>query len=403
MLFLHTGCSIMSQFLPALASTDNVGLLSNGTRSTESILIHFPDEMARNFLTSLSFDESIHYCGASPETVFVDCGAFHYVEDHVPRFKRGGFVNAFTAMQEYQDRHLSRKNAAKKYLLCSPDHIIPQDATDEEASYRTEWSLNVAASFLESCSNLPGDITPVAVVHGRTMEERSSMTTAYIEMGYRYIAFGGLVPISRNEDVVLEQIAGIDLASGLGPKKNSPLAIAQAAGCRTHMFGLNSPDWYRWWRRLDVTSFDGSKLSQEGARNGIIWRLEQFDVNDPPVSANGLYSKVKIKQYQSQREWVEGHNGLHRLELGANSDFDLSAPGWAHFLTTQCTNPTCKAFSSPHIADPRTTGSIDHNMGRTVVNAHAFSEIMRRIDLLIETAKESDSDDVRYNPWRMLV
>ena len=89
------------------------------------------------------------------------------------------------------------------------------------------------------------------------------MTTAYIEMGYRYIAFGGLVPISRNEDVVLEQIAGIDLASGLGRKKNSPLAIAQAAGCRTHMFGLNSPDWYRWWRRLDVTSFDGSKLSQK--------------------------------------------------------------------------------------------------------------------------------------------
>ena len=31
------------------------------------------------------------------------------------------------------------------------------------------------------------------------------------------------------------------------------------------MFGLNSPDWYRWWKRLGVDSFDGSKLSQEGA------------------------------------------------------------------------------------------------------------------------------------------
>ena len=35
-----------------------------------------------------------------------------------------------------------------------------------------------------------------------------------------------------------------------------------------HVFGLNSPEWVRWWHRLQIDSFDGSKLSTEGAANG---------------------------------------------------------------------------------------------------------------------------------------
>jgi len=395
----------MSRFFPALAGTDCIGVFLQGkTRSTQSILRHIPEKMATSFLTSLSFDESIHYEVGTPEVVFVDCGAFHYVGETVPRFKRGGFVSAFTAMQEYQERHLHRKGAAKRYLLCSPDHIIAPDASDSVAFERTEWTLSVAQDFIEACQSLPSNVTGVAVVHGRTMEERASMTRAYIEMGFRYIAFGGLVPIARKEEVVLQQIAGLSPDSLIGPSSESPLGIAAAAGCSTHMFGLNSPDWYRWWRRLDVTSFDGSKLSQEGARNGIIWYLEEFDVDNPPATANGLYSKTKIKQYQGQRKWNMGDSGLFELTIEDSSELDTDAAGWEFSMTRECTNPTCGACKEgPHTADPRTTGSIDHNMGRTIVNAHVFDEVMRRIDQLIERAENSDPSDSRFNPWRKLV
>ena len=66
------------------------------------------------------------------------------------------------------------------------------------------------------------------------------------------------------------------------------------------MFGLNSPEWYRWWKRLGVDSFDGSKLSQEGAANGIIW-LENTDI-DEPLNAKQLYRRLQIKKIK-ERDW----------------------------------------------------------------------------------------------------
>ena len=40
------------------------------------------------------------------------------------------------------------------------------------------------------------------------MEERSEMTGALLDIGYEYIAFGGLVPLSKNQGEVLSQLAG---------------------------------------------------------------------------------------------------------------------------------------------------------------------------------------------------
>ena len=51
-----------------------------------------------NFLTSLSFDETTHYEVNGAEQVFIDCGAFHYVNEKVPKFKKGGYVNARSAI-----------------------------------------------------------------------------------------------------------------------------------------------------------------------------------------------------------------------------------------------------------------------------------------------------------------
>ena len=124
-----------------MAHTDMIGYIDSfGNRNTMSIRGLMPESMSQRFLTSLSFDESVHYRSsqrtgdpvcemeisiAAPEKVFVDCGAFHYKNLDVPKFKIGGFANALTAYENYQKRHLSRNNDCD-YLLCSPDHIIPR-------------------------------------------------------------------------------------------------------------------------------------------------------------------------------------------------------------------------------------------------------------------------------------
>jgi len=388
----------MSLFFPALASTDTIGTSLNGKRVAVSIRSFIPKTMKENFLTSLSFDESPHYSENGIEQVFIDCGAFHYVNEKVPKFKKGGYVNARSAIQHYLHRHSKRKNAAKSYLVCSPDHIISPDMSDEDSENRTKWTIHVAREFIELCNEIP-NFTPVGVVHGRDKNERISMVEEYINLGYNYIAFGGLVPIARNESLILEQLAGINDYSEPKIDKNSPLGLAMQNGCKTHMFGLNSPEWYRWWKRLGVTSFDGSKLSQEGAANGIIWSLNEFDVKSPPSSAKGLYTKTKIKNI-GERNWVEGEDGIYELGVIEDSVLDDKSIGWGFHRSSLCMNHNCKQGNFKHRPDPRTTGSVEHNMGRTIINAHVFDALMQRIDDLVELADQSD--DEIYSNWRSI-
>jgi hypothetical protein len=388
----------MSLFFPALASTDTIGTSINGRRKPVSIRSFIPKKMKENFLTSLSFDESPHYEENGIEQVFIDCGAFHYVNEKVPKFKKGGYVNARSAIQHYLHRHSKRKNAAKSYLVCSPDHIISPDMSDEDSENRTKWTIHVAKEFIELCKEI-SNFTPVGVVHGRNKDERITMVEEYINLGYNYIAFGGLVPIARNESLILEQLAGINDYSEPKIDKNSPLGLAMQNGCKTHMFGLNSPEWYRWWKRLGVTSFDGSKLSQEGAANGIIWSLNEFDTKSPPSSAKGLYTKTKIKNL-GERNWVEGKDGIYELSVIEDSILDNKSIGWEFHQNSLCMNNNCKQGNFKHRPDPRTTGSVEHNMGRTIINAHVFDALMQRIDDLVELADKSN--DEIYSDWRSI-
>ena len=358
-----------------------------------------PNSIQSRVLMSLSFDESIHYSTSVEDgdkqsgileeipvnnfqEIFVDCGAFHYNKLNTPKFLNGGFVRSSTTLEEWENRHLSR-NSGAHYLVCSPDHIIHSGLTEEQVIARREFTRVSAESFLKLTQNLE-NFTPIAVVHGRTLDERIIETKFMIELGYRYIAFGGLVPLAKNPKMVLHQIAGINPINpgDLTIDAESPLGLLKQHGIKTHMFGLNSPDWYRWWKRLRVDSFDGSKLSQEGAANGIIW-LTSFD-DEKPTNAKQLYRRLQIKKIAT-REWIS-QKGFGNLRVSEDGVIELDHSGWKYLQSARCTSPNCTHFDGIHNCDPRVTGSIEHNMGRMIVNSYAFEAIMKRIDELCETA-----------------
>ena len=397
----------MSNFFPALAHTDSMGYLdSNGKRKLMSVRRLLPRKMQSRALMSLSFDETIHYTTFATdgdketglleklpivdfEEIFVDCGAFHYSKLDTPKFLNGGFVRSSTTLEELQRRHLSRKSLAH-YLVCSPDHIIHSGLTEDQVISRREFTRVSAKSFLQLTQDFD-NITPIAVVHGRNQEERIVETQHMIDLGYQYIAFGGLVPLARDPKTVLHQIAGINPLSTSAPKiaKESPLGLLKQHGIKSHMFGLNSPEWYRWWKRLGVDSFDGSKLSQEGAANGIIW-VPSLDA-ERPTSAKQLYRRLQIKKIAS-REWVS-KNGFGHLKVSEDGMIEPENSGWEYLQSARCTSPNCTHFDGPHNCDPRVTGSIEHNMGRMVVNSFAFEAIMNRIDELCAIADGCENFD----------
>lgn len=405
--------SELAVFFPALAHTDSMGYIDqNGIRKMMSVRRILPESMQERALISLSFDEQIHY--ETQETdgdhlstvtstsdiksltqVFVDCGAFHYSKMDVPTFLKGGFVRSSSAFREAQKRHLSRRPDAE-FLLCAPDHIIHSGLNQDQIDRRREFTRRSAKSFLRLCEGQE-NVTAVGVVHGLTREERVDEVNYLISLGYNYIAFGGLVPLARDVGKVLSQLAGI--GDPLRPviSEDSPLGIALRAGVRTHMFGLNSPDWYRWWKRLGVTSFDGSKLSQEGAANGIIWAPTLH--SEKPESARDLYRRIQIKGISS-REWSK-KDELAQLIVSEDGIIDVDHAGWSYLISSRCTSPKCPNSQFLHSCDPRVTGSIEHNMGRMVLNAYAFEGIMRKVDSLVERAtnRSLDPEDEWLRNW----
>jgi hypothetical protein len=399
----------MSTFFPALADTDKIGYLRpDGMRREMSNRRLLPSSMAREFLTSLSFDEKIHYrttnddidqnAQSVPEMpsidrVFVDCGAFHYVNEPVPIFKKKGYVTAMSTWEEYASRHLIHEDI-NSFLLCSPDHIISPDAKDEVAKNRTEWTLFCAEEFL-NFSDQDNRVTPVGVVHGRDTTERAQMTEALLDLGYEYIAFGGLVPLARYEKTVFKHLAGTDDPSTQGIASDSPLGLVKSAGAKSHAFGLNSPDWYRWWKRMNIESFDGSKLSQEGAASGIIW--QEKEVHGIPHSAKEMYQRFAIKNIKNRK--MVGEEGNRRLEVSSDGDLRLDNPAFGYLMSARCTSHRCKHGPLVHPPDPRVTGSIEHNMGRTLLNAWTFDSLMSKIDDLCELAKDSEEDDILRKHW----
>ena len=166
------------------------------------------------------------------------------------------------------------------------------------------------------------------------------------------------------------------------------------------MFGLNSPDWYRWWKRLRVDSFDGSKLSQEGAANGIIW-ITNLDIKNP-INAKQLYRRLKIKNIET-RKWI-AKKGVRTMQVSEDGQIELDNFGWQYLQSARCTSPNCTHFGEIHNCDPRVTGSIEHNMGRMIVNSYAFEAIMKRVDMLCESADNCvDLDGQKWlKNWKMI-
>ena len=74
------------------------------------------------------------------------------------------------AWEYYEKKHVKAEHKWDEIRLCSPDHIITPDMSDDDTTSRFEFIKENAAPFLEKCksdSRIYGD-----VIHGRTIDER---------------------------------------------------------------------------------------------------------------------------------------------------------------------------------------------------------------------------------------
>jgi len=175
-------------------------------------------------------EEGIHKYIRFGGEIMGDCGAFGYIQEDEPPYKTSEILEYY-------------KNVGFNYGV-SIDHLIVGEfaspGTQREKRY--ELTLKNAEEFIQKHLIGGYSFTPIGAVQGWDSQSYANAVKAYIEMGYKYIALGGLARTPTSEILTILQAISPHLTSET----------------RVHLFGVGRLNAIPIFRHLGVTSFDSA-------------------------------------------------------------------------------------------------------------------------------------------------
>jgi len=181
-----------------------------------------------------------HFGLAADQWAFGDCGAFSYSNEDEPTIT----VEQAVAVYDLYGFDLG----------ASVDHIPlqeirrngkPEELSKEERRRRVKLTRENADTFLDLARRQQARFLPVGVLQGLDAKDYAKQIGDYMDMGYRYLALGGLVP--RLDSEVLEIVEHVTA-------KFSRLKIRPWL----HLMGIFRPKLQAQFLRLGVDSFDSA-------------------------------------------------------------------------------------------------------------------------------------------------
>ncbi|HYC38136.1 MAG TPA: tRNA-guanine transglycosylase DpdA [Usitatibacter sp.] len=168
--------------------------------------------------------------------LFGDCGAFSYASLQQPPYKTDDTLDF------YADGQFTHG--------CSVDHVIfdfdpsQKGLKGASATAKQRWDITLsnAASFLKAASSLGKSFTPMGVVQGWSPDSKALAAQQLERMGYRYLAVGGMVPLSAKD--IHACLAAI--RSKISPR------------IKLHLLGFAKADNVEEFQRYGIASFDSS-------------------------------------------------------------------------------------------------------------------------------------------------
>jgi hypothetical protein len=244
-----------------LVSRAVVGDQRSGGKYTPAQAMRFRRVGARQFLRM-----ETQKCRDMP--IFGDCGAFSYVTERVPPYTPADMLDF------YADAGFTHG--------CSVDHIIfdfdreksgPVAGT-KDARERYEITLENAVRFLRLSKDLGSGFTPIGVAQGWSPTSIAESAVRLQQMGYDYIAIGGLVPL-RAEDI------------------HRCLHVVRdrlSSTTRIHLLGFAKAEQIDQFQRYNITSFDST--------SPLIRAFKDSKSNYYIEGAKGLdyYAAIRIPQ-----------------------------------------------------------------------------------------------------------
>jgi queuine tRNA-ribosyltransferase-like protein len=181
-----------------------------------------------------------HFGLAADQWAFADCGAFSYSSADEPTIS----VEQAVAVYDLYGFDLG----------ASVDHIPlkeirrsgkREELGEKERLRRVELTRNNAEVFLRLACRKQARFLPVGIIQGLGVEDYGNQIGNYVDMGYRYLALGGLVPRPDAEVLAIVECAEAQLRR----LKSRPWL---------HLMGIFRPRLQTHFLRLGVDSFDSA-------------------------------------------------------------------------------------------------------------------------------------------------
>jgi hypothetical protein len=222
-----------------------------------------------------------------------DCGAFGYIADDVPPYETGEILDYYTRLDfDYG---------------VSIDHLITKNS-EQVRNARYQLTIQNAEDFLKEHGAQHLNWTPIGAVQGWDAKSYAEAAQAYVKMGYKYIALGGLVrSTTKNVLQILDAVHQV-----------VPESVA------IHLFGLARIQAMDRFASLGVRSVDSASLLRR-AWMGTGQNYLSFD--------GTFFSAIRVpeanKSFRAKRMVSEGRadaSAVERLEkacMRALNAYDL--------------------------------------------------------------------------------
>lgn len=259
-----------------------------------------------HWLTSLIYANGVK---SPPGHRLFDCGAWTYKHERLPKW------TSVQCIEQYQ------QYAAPGDVVTAPDHMVLRGHSWAEESHRVLLTLREAQEFIKHC---PQKWTPMAVTHGNRLEVRINMAKRLLDMGYRYLAIGGVAGRAGARKQVREILEAM-------------AALKHEGDLKIHVLGVSALSWLPVYRELGIDTFDGSSMFYAAFTGATYYWPD-------PDAISGV-SKYSVKELPPEK-----------IPL--------------------CHCPACVAMRKQG-DDTRTMGSNERNMGRAVHNINIYLEVLK--------------------------
>lgn len=200
--------------------------------------------------------------------VIGDCGAFTYVREEIPPYTVDEVLNF------YNDCDFDFGISVDHVILAyNPKFDFVKVSDNKEVSdhlKRQELTLQLAAEFFKSHQANGLRFTPVGVAQGWSPKSYSAAVVALQDIGYDYIALGGMVPL-KTKDILscLEAIKEI-----------------RKPETKIHLLGVTRVDSIPTFKDYGVASFDSTSPLRQAFK----------DDRDNYYTLNRAYTAVRVPQ-----------------------------------------------------------------------------------------------------------